>query len=403
MSKPKWAPVVASAIAAALLAAGCGSSDDTTTASAAGGSGGATSADAGDAEGVQAGTGATAEAAAKAGEEAGNAAGKATLPRDKTVGFLRYVAAAEADQRVTNTARQALALQGVKMIACDGAGSTTKMIACGNSLLSRGVDAILQDGADLSTIQPVADAAKKAGVPMIEVSGLVGPGYDAAYYPDEAKAGKVLADSLMEKLGELPGDSVSISVADFPVPWATTRTDELKKLIDAQDKVKIVAKSMTDPANLIEGTKKTMTDQLTANPDIKAIWVAYDAAGQAAGLAMEQAFPGKEFPDKPWVVTFHADKGTQALMRRGAVNEVLDVNYDASSWTAADQLFQLWARETPLSDDPSPDYPGVGDLYTYQSITKDNLPEEGQYPDADVDVPAYFEAKWKAEFGSPQE
>ena len=54
---------------------------------------------------------------------------------------------------------------------------------------------------------------------------------------------------------------------------------------------------------------------------------------------------------------------------------------------------------TPFPTEPSPDYPGVGELFDYQLITKDNLPPEGQYVETEVDVPAYFTAKWNAEFG----
>ena len=86
-------------------------------------------------------------------------------------------------------------------------------------------------------------------------------------------------------------------------------------------------------------------------------------------------------------------------MRQGAIDEVLDVNYDASSWMAIDSLAEFFARNAPFPTESSPDYPGVGELFDYQLIIKDNLPPEGQYVKTDVDVPAYFTAKWNAEFG----
>ena len=46
-----------------------------------------------------------------------------------------------------------------------------------------------------------------------------------------------------------------------------------------------------------------------------------------------------------------------------------------------------------------PEYPGVGQLFHNKMITKENLPPEGEYVPPPVDVPAYFEAKWEAEFG----
>ena len=43
-----------------------------------------------------------------------------------------------------------------------------------------------------------------------------------------------------------------------------------------------------------------MTDEITANPDLKAFWFGFDTAGQAGGQAVLAKFPGKTFPDKPW-------------------------------------------------------------------------------------------------------
>jgi hypothetical protein len=99
------------------------------------------------------------------------------------------------------------------------------------------------------------------------------------------------------------------------------------------------------------------------------------------------------------MTTFHADLGTIELMRQGQVDEVVDVNYDASSWIALDNLYEYFARDAPFMTEPSPEYPGVGELFDIQLVTKDDLPPEGEYVETEVDVPAYFTAKWTAEFG----
>ena len=95
-------------------------------------------------------------------------------------------------------------------------------------------------------------------------------------------------------------------------------------------KLKISVSATTDPTNLIAGTQKLVSDALTADPDTKAIWVSFDTAGQAAGQTVSSKYPGKTFPNKPLVVTFHADPSTQGLMKSGGIDAVVDKDLAAA-------------------------------------------------------------------------
>jgi hypothetical protein len=99
------------------------------------------------------------------------------------------------------------------------------------------------------------------------------------------------------------------------------------------------------------------------------------------------------------VSTFHADLGTLDLMRQGAIDFTSEVNYDASVWMGMDQIASHWARQTEISKENQPSYPVAGDLFTYSIIDKTNLPPKGEYVAPKWDVPAYFQAKWAAEYG----
>jgi ABC-type sugar transport system substrate-binding protein len=374
----------------ALIAAGCGGGDDDNGGAAKGG-------------GVKAGTGSRAATAAAAGKDAAKqAGGKVDLPAGKTIGFLQILGGIESADRVANAAKTALKQVGYKLVVCDGQGDPTKWATCGDSLLSRGVDAIFQTGIEPSQIRAQIKKAKAKNVPFLQMGGLVSPGFDGSYYPDEPRAGKVLTDDIVKKLNALPDKTVDIAVHDYPAPWATTRTDQLKAAVKSDPKLKITASTQTDPTNLVNGTRKTVVDQITANPKLKAFWFAFDSAGQAGGQAVQSKYPGKSFPDRPLVATFHADLGTIDLMRKGAIDEVVDVPYDAGAWIATDQLLEHWARKKGFEQSPQPKYPGVGDLFDYEIVTKDNLPPKGQYRDSKVDFVTYFENKWKAEFGTAQ-
>ena len=364
------------------LVAGCGGDDGDSAASTTATSGSASASD-------------DAAAGTAAAKELG---GPVALPQ-KTVGILQIIGGIESADRVEASLKTAAKVVGWKSNTCDGAGDPTKWVTCGNSLLDQGVDAVVAIGIDPGQIQLVVNKAKKAGIPILCVSGEVPPGYDAAFYPDEQLAGKMLADDVIAKLDALPGEKAELAVVDFALPSIHARTVVLDGLLKDQPKIDVVARVDTDGANLVPGTRKQTADIITANPGLNAFWYAFDTAGQAGAPVVAAAFPGKEFPDRPLVTTFHADLGTTELMRQGLIDEVLDVNYDASSWMAMDSIYQFVARDTPFTTDPSPDYPGVGDLFDYQLVTKDNLPPKGQYPQAEVDVVAYFTAKWNAEFG----
>jgi ABC-type sugar transport system substrate-binding protein len=325
------------------------------------------------------------------GTAAGKALGTVSNPPHPTVGYLDILGGIESADRAANSVRQALKAVGYKMLYCDGAGDPTKWVTCGNSLLAQGAKAILLTGIDPSSIPSVVSSAKAKNVPILDCCGLVGPGFNTALYPNEPLSGQILAKALIAKLGSSGGP---IAVANYPAPWATARTAQLSTSIKGTS-VKAVATSTTDPTNLVQGTQKWVSDTLTANPNLKAFWFAFDSAGQAGGQVVESKAQSGSAPD---VFTFHADPSTQVLMRKGAITEVVDVNYDVTAWEVVNALVEFEARHTPLpgySDSTS--YPGIGNPLSYQIVTKSNLPPVGQYVAPQKDGVSYFLAKWKAE------
>ena len=337
-------------------------------------------------------------------EESGLAAAEAAgdpveLP-NTTVGFVNIVGAVESAQRAERTFREATDVLGWTVNSCDAQGDPTRMARCADSLLDQNVDVLVVLGIEPSLIQAQLNKAKSQNVPVVEFSGQVAadPLFAGTYYPDEPAGGQVLTDYLVERLNELPDDTVPIAVTDYPVEWSTARTDTLKAAVAEQDKIQIAVEATTDAANLVEGTRKQVNDQLTANPDLKAFWFGFDSAGQAAAQAVAAKYPGETFPEKPMVVTFHADLATIELIRQGAIEAVSDVPYDASGWVAVDQIAGFLARETPFADEPQPQYEGIGDTYDYVVVDSSNLPAEGEYRTPEHDYQTFFTTKWSNEF-----
>ena len=348
--------------------------------------------------GIGAVGGALGRVALAAGTKAGTAAGKKVKPLKLRIGYLDIIGGIESADRAHNSLRVAFKRLGSTWIYCDGQGTPTKWATCGTSLLAQNIDVLALTGIDPSTIPSVVQAAKAKKVPIVDFGGTVGPGYAAQFAPNESKNGKILADYLKAKLASQSGVSNIVTIG-YPTPWAQQRTAQLKSVVAANSStMKISLEATTDPTNLIAGTQKIVSDALTADPSVKAIWVDFDTAGQAAGQVVASKYAGKTFPNKPLVVTFHADPSSQVLMRSGGIDAVVDNNYDATAWELADATAQHFARGKAYPKyGTSFKYPGIGDPLAYEIVTKGNLPPAQRYVAPRADVVTYFTAKWKAE------
>jgi ABC-type sugar transport system substrate-binding protein len=337
-------------------------------------------------------------------EKAGTAAGEknkgSKLPEGK-IGIINFLNGIESSDRLADSTTFAAGQLGWSTTVCDGKGTPSQFVACGNSLLAEGVDAIVAVAIESGQITPVITKAKAKGIPVIQVGGGGVPlgTFNGNYGPNEAKAGELLSEALFEKLDALEEEPVEINIHNFPAKWGSERTEQLEKAVEGQSKIKVNQEVVTDAANLVPYTRNTVTTQITQNPDVKAYWFTFDTTGQVGGQVIQSKYPGKEFPDKPLVATFHGDLATLQLIESGAIDMESDVNYDAAVWEGIDGIAQELSRKEPMSPENQPEYPGIGDPFTYQIITKENLPEAGQYVMPEWDVPSYFIGKWKAEYG----
>jgi ribose transport system substrate-binding protein len=417
-SATRQVKVLATGVLISLLIAACGSSSSSSTSSAGSSNAANTSSSSASSSsspstggggylgpgptglGIRPSTGARAAAAEAAGKTAAqDAGGPVTLP-GATIGIINFLNGIESSDRLADTTKYAAAQLGWKSIVCDGKGTPTQFVACGNSLLDQGVKGIIEIAIEPGQMQSVLTKAKQMNVPVVQVGGGAVPTglLTGNYGPNEAQSGKVLTDALLAKLDALPGNP-QIVVHNFPAAWGAVRTDQLQSAVAQQSKVKIATTVTTDAANLVPFTRTAVTTQLTQVPDAKAYWFTFDTTGQVGGQVISAKFPGQSFPKKPLVVTFHADLGTLQLMRQGKIDMTSEVNYDAAVWEGLDNMAELFARKRPMMQANQPVYPVIGDPFTYQIVTKDNLPPAGQYVPPKWDVPSYFIAKWKAEFG----
>jgi ABC-type sugar transport system substrate-binding protein len=349
--------------------------------------------------GIRPGTGSYAQTAIAAGTKAGGGLGKAKLPTE-TIGIINFLNGIQSSDRLADSTRYAALQLGWKTILCDGKGTPTQFVTCGDSLLSQGVKAIVAVAIEPGQMQSVITQAASKGVPVIQVGGGDVPTgtFSGNYGPNEVKAGQLLASYVLKTLDKLPGNP-GIVVHNYPASWGAARTTQLTNAVAKQSKVKIDATVQTDAANLVGYTRNTVQTQEEQYPTAAAYWFTFDTTGQVGGQELASKYAGKTFPNRPLVVTFHGDLETLALMREGDIDATSEVNYDAAVWEGIDSLAEYFARHTSINKANQPTYPVIGDPFDYQILTKANLPPAGQYAQPKWDVPSYFISKWRAEFG----
>ncbi len=326
---------------------------------------------------------------------------KTTLPMEK-IGILQITASAESALDAQLAIQAAAKAIGWTTVVCDAEGDPVKTATCGLSLLAEKVNAIISISNQPSEFVTALQQAKAKGIPVINVAGDVGPNpaIVGSYAPNNAEQGSILAAYVMKRLSGLP-EIKDIAVETFPSTWGTARTDAITAAVKQDPAVKIAATSSTDPTNVQQGTAQTVTNQLTQNPSLKAIWFSYDVAADAGAQAAAQKFPGKSFPDRPLVTTFGTDSGTLALLRSGEIDAVVENATEVDSWVAIDQLAEFFARHRTITPGPTdgdfPEYDGF-QIASYRIFTKANVPPSGPVPPI-ADYVAFFTTKWQAEFG----
>jgi len=347
--------------------------------------------------GIKAETGAAQQAAITAADAQAAKLGSGKIPAGTTVGLEEIINSVSSAQRANGQLLYALRELGFNVIPCDGAGDPTKMESCMTSLVSQGVKAIVSLGTDPSLIAQGLQDAKSHNIPVISFSGAVAPSplWYRVFFNNDMQAGKIAGAYIVSQLKSHGGGPVWIS--NYPASWAAERTAGVVSALKSAG-LKIAAQTTVDSTNPIAGTQAQVATQYTQDPATKAYYFAYDSPGAAGAQALAAKDGGKPFPAGPLVVTFHDDQQANGLIRSGQITAVVDEDYDASSFEAADAVAQFIAKKTVAPSDTGAGYDGL-QMYSYPVITKANNPPSGQWPVPKFDVVSFFTELWHKEFG----
>ena len=381
----------ATAAAALLFVTACGSGDGGSDADSTGGS---------SADGARVGdlplpelTPEIEEAATAAAEDAGEQVELAA----KKIGYISYGEVIPISARLTQGVQNAAAALGWDLEVCDGQATPQGQLTCATNFVNTGVDAILTNGMPQSSIAPALVQADAAGIPVINIGGYIGQEdlYDGSIYPDEVQFGEVLGDWLVEHLP----DGGPIATQTFQADFVIQRLEGLDKAIEGTD-VTIEDSFDADAANLIPGAQQAVAASYNANSDIQAYYLTFSGSELGAAQAMQVLKPGAQFPDRPMILTFYANLPTIDLIRSGQVDAAAENTHEWIAWVAMDQLAEFFARDTPITDEPRPDYGDGLEFWQPFVVDAENLPAEGELAPPPVDFEGFFTTKWSTEFSN---
>jgi ribose transport system substrate-binding protein len=379
------------AVAALLLVTACGGSDDGGS-DGGGSSGGSSSERVGDLPLPEL-TPEIEEAATAAAEDAGE---QVELPA-KRIGYISYGEVIPISARLTQGVQNAAAALGWDLEVCDGQATPQGQLTCATNFVNTGVDAILTNGMPQSSIAPALVQADSKDIPVINIGGYIGQEdlYDGSIYPDEAQFGEVLGDWLV---GHLP-DGGPIATQTFQADFVIQRLEGLDKAIEGTS-VTIEDSFDADAANLIPGAQQAVSSSFNANSGIQAYYLTFSGSELGAAQAMQVLRPGAQFPDRPMILTFYANLPTIDLIRSGQVEAAAENTHEWIAWVAMDQLAEFFGRDTPISDEPRPDYGDGLEFWQPFVVDAENLPAEGELAPPPVDFEGFFTTKWSTEFSN---
>lgn len=333
--------------------------------------------------------------AAKAGMAAAEKAGKGTLPENITVGLNQIVGSVEGAQISQAALEEAAKALGWHVVVCDAQGDPTKMANCMTTLLNRHVNVIFTLSEEAAVLGGGLKAAKAKGVPVFSFGGSVAPSslFSGIYYENNKELGEALGSYLAEKF---PQEPAKLLQSTFAAEFCKERDEGLTSA--AGKSVEVVSSTEVDQANLLAGTRQQVDSMLAQNPEASVVYFCFESAISTGAQEVANKFPGKQFPERPMVVTYHAYLSTLELIRQGKVDAVADSPFQASAWAAMDSAAAVLSKSGEPIPSPGQEVDGFP-LYDYKVVTKDNLPPKGELVPPTNDYVTFFTEKWKQQYG----
>jgi ribose transport system substrate-binding protein len=172
----------------------------------------------------------------------------------------------------------------IEWVIKDAKGPTEQINDLQN-LQTQGVDAVVILCTESAPITPIAEKLHDAGILIINVDrGFTKPVADVFIEGDNKAFGRKSAEYMVQKLG---GKGKIAILEGIPCTVNTDRVEAAKAVFKASPGIQIVAQGPGEWNR--EKAEKLMTNMLTANPQIDAIWAADDDMALGAETALKAA------------------------------------------------------------------------------------------------------------------
>ncbi len=291
---------------------------------------------------------------------------------------------------------------GWETVECDGQGNPAKIAACAESLLVQNVDVLYAFSIEPGMIRKQLTDAKNRSIKTLNILLAVSApeAYDFTVVFDDHILSKYLCGYLSQKLSKVNGEK-TIALQTFPqAVTGIEREEGLKEGFKTMN-VKIVDEHRSDNARIAEDTRRATEAVLTAYPKLNVLIPIVNFGFPHAAQVVHTRYPGKDFPERPLVVGYVDDPINLDTLRKGLGDAVASHTYRALGWFGLDQLAQYYGRKKPFDRHMLSKLNKLYGVKIVESmlITKENVPPPPavRWPEP-VDYPAFFKAKWTAEF-----
>lgn len=272
---------------------------------------------------------------------------------------------------------------GWEHVYIQGQGDIPSMIQGINGAINNGADAVVVSSTDAPLIAPVFELAGRSDVPVIGIGGgtEMSDQYAAMYQESEQTMSRLLTEQMIEDLG---GQGSVASLDNTQISAGVFRKEARDEVLGASD-VEEVDQQDSDLADLMGDSRRATAAFLTRNPDLDALWLVYDAMMPPALEVLNQ-----RGNDTTGVYSWFATPSNLEVMRRNPqVKALSHANIEHTGLIALDQLARFFADGTELD----PEALAQCEV-TYEIVTQDTMPPEGEEALPVADSVAPFVENW---------
>jgi ribose transport system substrate-binding protein len=250
--------------------------------------------------------------------------GGSALAQDKSKGALNVAifsvnGASPTIHTMIESATEAAKSRGWTVETFDGNGDQVATNNQANTFITRGFNALINIASDNHQMGAVIENAKKAGIPFVSTfSGMV-PGITVDIGSNNTVDGAIAATELVARID---GKGHIVKMNWNVLPALQERDRGFQAAVKGYPDIKVTEIEVKVPGQ-VDDTYNQLTNLLSSNKDIIAVWTGWDEIAIAAVRAIEQAKRANDI----FVVSMDGNSAAYDLIRQGAPL-ALTVAYD---------------------------------------------------------------------------